>query len=420
MPSLLRKGANAVLTDTGQVQVQLLWNQAQIALDAVCFALGAQGQVPDDRWFLFYNQPQSSDGAIRLDLTKPGQAELTFELDRLPAQIERCVIAATVDSGNLRHAPDTRLIATATATRKQLVFELTEAGDEQALMFAELYRHRHQWKLRAVGQGFQGGLKPLAEHFGVAVADDTASAPAPASPPAPAPTPVPPVSPPSGSGSRPEPDSTLAPRRSRGALWLVLGVLLLSGLGAGSWFFLQQHSAAPADASNANAPKNSAPKASPPATPPPPARCALEDSEVMEQYHRLGENYVRILEQIDLSNQRLGQLRRALKQADTECPADFLSNNQTEISLLEQFAIDEWMDRAVMLNTCAGRMITRIEQQLEGESRPVVLQRLLREADHARNLESDLTNISRDMAYLRNKAERLRSGYRENIAACAP
>ena len=43
-----------------------------------------------------------------------------------------------------------------------------------------------------MSQGFNGGLKPLAEHFGITVADDPAPAPTPA--PAPAPAPAPKVS----------------------------------------------------------------------------------------------------------------------------------------------------------------------------------------------------------------------------------
>jgi len=35
------------------------------------------------------------------------------------------------------------------------------------MIFAELYRHGTEWIFRAVGQGFKGGLKPLAESFGL-------------------------------------------------------------------------------------------------------------------------------------------------------------------------------------------------------------------------------------------------------------
>ena len=49
---------------------------------------------------------------------------------------------------------------------------------EAALILGEFYRRNNDWKFRFVAQGFNGGLKPLAEHFGVNIADE----PAPAAP----------------------------------------------------------------------------------------------------------------------------------------------------------------------------------------------------------------------------------------------
>lgn len=50
-----------------------------------------------------------------------------------------------------------------------------------------MYRRNGSWKFRFIAQGFNGGLKPLAEHFGVDIAD---SEPEPAPAPKPAPTPA--------------------------------------------------------------------------------------------------------------------------------------------------------------------------------------------------------------------------------------
>lgn len=37
------------------------------------------------------------------------------------------------------------------------------------MIFGELYRHGSDWKFRAVGQGFAGGLGRLANNYGVDV-----------------------------------------------------------------------------------------------------------------------------------------------------------------------------------------------------------------------------------------------------------
>ena len=48
------------------------------------------------------------------------------------------------------------------------VVDLSEDGSpETALIFGELYRAGTEWKFKAVGQGFRGGLGPLAKSFGV-------------------------------------------------------------------------------------------------------------------------------------------------------------------------------------------------------------------------------------------------------------
>jgi tellurium resistance protein TerD len=49
-------------------------------------------------------------------------------------------------------------------------FDLSEdASVETAMIFGEIYRHGSEWKFKAIGQGFAGGLGPLARNFGVNV-----------------------------------------------------------------------------------------------------------------------------------------------------------------------------------------------------------------------------------------------------------
>jgi tellurite resistance protein TerA len=75
--------------------------------------------------------------------------------------------------------------------RGQTIASATLSGQgrsEAALILAECYRRQGAWKFRIIGQGFNGGLKPLSEHFGVDIADTPAPA-APLPPVTPLPTP---------------------------------------------------------------------------------------------------------------------------------------------------------------------------------------------------------------------------------------
>ena len=38
---------------------------------------------------------------------------------------------------------------------------------ETAMVFGELYRYNQEWKFRAVGQGYSGGLRTMCSQFGV-------------------------------------------------------------------------------------------------------------------------------------------------------------------------------------------------------------------------------------------------------------
>jgi Uncharacterized proteins involved in stress response, homologs of TerZ and putative cAMP-binding protein CABP1 len=40
---------------------------------------------------------------------------------------------------------------------------------ETAMVFGELYRHNAEWKFRAVGQGYAGGLKAMCDQFGIQI-----------------------------------------------------------------------------------------------------------------------------------------------------------------------------------------------------------------------------------------------------------
>tara|TARA_R110001583_G_scaffold768_3_gene7143 strand:+ start:2535 stop:2720 length:186 start_codon:yes stop_codon:yes gene_type:complete len=49
-------------------------------------------------------------------------------------------------------------------------YDLSEdASVETAMTFGELYRHGEEWKFKAVGQGFAGGLSALAKNHGVSI-----------------------------------------------------------------------------------------------------------------------------------------------------------------------------------------------------------------------------------------------------------
>ena len=47
-------------------------------------------------------------------------------------------------------------------------YDLSEDySTETALEFGEVYRHNGEWKFRAVGQGYTGGLMAMCQRYGI-------------------------------------------------------------------------------------------------------------------------------------------------------------------------------------------------------------------------------------------------------------
>ncbi|MEK3951157.1 VWA domain-containing protein [Paenibacillus sp. FSL H7-0703] len=174
----LSTGANAPFGKEDTVRVTITWKHAPAELDVSCFMVGADGKVSSDDYFVFYNQPADPHGHVRLQRPNDRTTEFTVALQELERTgVEKCVFAATLD-GPGTFADVVGCSVTAQGKQSHITYSITEATSETSLVLAEVYRHTSGFKLRAVGRGFNGGLKPLAEAHGVTV-EETESPAAP-------------------------------------------------------------------------------------------------------------------------------------------------------------------------------------------------------------------------------------------------
>lgn len=149
-----------------------------LALDFACFALDAGGKLAGEPYMTFFNQPVTPCGGVRSAATGSDKDGFAFELGRLPASVERVVITASIDGGGRMSqlASGHLRLLTQAGEFARFDFSGQDFAAEQALMLGEFYRKDGGWRFMAVGQGFNGGLGALVEHFGGDVAP---SAPAP-------------------------------------------------------------------------------------------------------------------------------------------------------------------------------------------------------------------------------------------------
>lgn len=192
MTLALPKGGNAALAQVDPTARTLLiglnWDfpptTLPIEIDASLFLLNAASVVRDDHDFIFYNQETDANGAVyRLPSTELDSAHdrdgFIISLPALNEDVQRLAFCLTLDTASAHDfsfgkVPQVKIRVVNHDSGTELVHYRSsdELGDETALIIAELYRYRGDWKFRAVGQGFAGGLRAMAAHFGVLVADE--------------------------------------------------------------------------------------------------------------------------------------------------------------------------------------------------------------------------------------------------------
>ncbi|VAW87216.1 hypothetical protein MNBD_GAMMA16-1099 [hydrothermal vent metagenome] len=136
-------------------------------LDVSAFLLTAEGVVRSDSDFIFYNQPQAKGGGIKLVSEDNESQYFTVDLNVIPAEIQKIAFVMTI--------PVAFSSAFALSIKIENAMEFhpdRKNMQEKSLILAELYRHKGAWKFRALGQGFKGGLAPLATGYGVEIDDD--------------------------------------------------------------------------------------------------------------------------------------------------------------------------------------------------------------------------------------------------------
>ena len=221
----LKKGSNVSLSKTNpglnRILVGLGWEARATSgfdfdLDASAFLLVESGKVRKDEDFIFYGTecrtrdgvatfpdpgPSADDDAempcgqkkrgcpchaslsvIHTGDNKTGAGDgddeaIKIDLAKVPDDIKRIAITVTIYDAesrrqNFGQVSDAFMRIVNLDNDIEIVrFDLAEDySTETAMIFGEVYRHNGEWKFKAVGQGFSGGLEAMCKQFGVAVA----------------------------------------------------------------------------------------------------------------------------------------------------------------------------------------------------------------------------------------------------------
>ena len=168
-----------------KVGVGLGWDPNQSTgfdfdLDASAFMLGENGKLPQDEFFVFYNNPLSPDQAVESsgdDMTggnsDGGDDEtLSVDLTKIDARIKEIIFTVTIHKAEERRQNFGQVrnsyirVYNAVSNEEIARYDLDEDFSvETAVEFGRLYKRNGEWKFEAVGQGYKGGLQFFVDKY---------------------------------------------------------------------------------------------------------------------------------------------------------------------------------------------------------------------------------------------------------------
>ncbi|MDQ2098085.1 MAG: pentapeptide repeat-containing protein [Tychonema bourrellyi B0820] len=165
-----------------KLAIALGWQISQTAqncdIDASVFMLAADGRIPDEKYFVFYNNLTSPDGSVRHSGdSRSGQVEgddetVYVDLSKINSAIQEIVFVVTLHEGQEKNQSFSQVTNAFirlynSETLGELVrYNLNQIfSQETALEFGRLYRKNGDWRFQAVGQGYNAGLQSFVDKY---------------------------------------------------------------------------------------------------------------------------------------------------------------------------------------------------------------------------------------------------------------
>ncbi|MEG4235502.1 pentapeptide repeat-containing protein [Microcoleus sp. Pol11C3] len=168
--------------DFSKIAIALGWQVSHKAqncdIDASVFMLGADGRIPDEKYFVFYNNLTSPDGSVRHSGdSRNGQIDgddetVYLDLSKINSAIQEIVFVVTIHDGQEKN-PSFSQVENAfirlynSETLSELVrYNLNQIfSQETALEFGRLYQKNGEWRFQPIGQGYNAGLQSFVDKY---------------------------------------------------------------------------------------------------------------------------------------------------------------------------------------------------------------------------------------------------------------
>ncbi|MEG3894136.1 MULTISPECIES: pentapeptide repeat-containing protein [unclassified Microcoleus] len=165
-----------------KIAIALGWQVSQTAqncdIDASVFMLAADGRIPDEKYFVFYNNLTSPDGSVRHSGdSRNGQIEgddetVYLDLSKINSAIQEIVFVVTIHDGQQKNQSFSQVTnAFIRLYNSENLSELVRYNlnqifsQETALEFGRLYKKNGEWRFQPVGQGYNAGLQSFVDKY---------------------------------------------------------------------------------------------------------------------------------------------------------------------------------------------------------------------------------------------------------------
>ena len=163
-------GWDTNITDTG----------GDFDIDASVFLVDSKEKLVSDNHFIFYNNlasPDANKSVEHLGDNRTGAGEgddevIKVSLKQVPPEINKIVMTVTIHDAEEKQQNFGQVqnafvrVVNADNSEEVVRYDLTEDFSvETALIMAELYRKDGEWRINAVGAGYQGGLQALLDRY---------------------------------------------------------------------------------------------------------------------------------------------------------------------------------------------------------------------------------------------------------------
>ena len=163
-------GWDTNITDTG----------GDFDIDASVFLVGSNEKLVSDNHFIFYNNltsPDANKSVEHLGDNRTGAGEgddevIKVNLKQVPPEVNKIVMTVTIHDAEEKQQNFGQVqnafvrVVNAENSKEVVRYDLTEDFSvETALIMAELYRKDGEWRVNAVGAGYQGGLQALLDRY---------------------------------------------------------------------------------------------------------------------------------------------------------------------------------------------------------------------------------------------------------------